>query len=106
LTNGRPAADLGVRLYAKEANGGLTLLTSAHTDGNGRAMLLEQGALATGLYRLEFEVGAHFKKMGSPLAEPLFLDHVIVDFGVSNPTIHHHVPLLVSPYGYSTYRGS
>ena len=59
-----------------------------------------------GRYRLEFEVAAYFRALGVELPEPAFLDVVGLDFGISDPSQHHHVPLLVSPYGYSTYRGS
>ena len=62
--------------------------------------------LAVGGYRLEFAIGDHFEASGLPVTDPPFLDVVVIDFAVSNTEQHWHVPLLVSPYGYSTYRGS
>ena len=105
LANGRPAAGITLRLLARYADV-LTLLSETRTDENGRATLLGRGDLEAIRYRLEFEVGAYFRSTGPALAEPAFLDIVTVDFGVSDASIHHHVPLLVSPFGYSTYRGS
>jgi 5-hydroxyisourate hydrolase len=59
-----------------------------------------------GTYELVFSVGAHFARSGVPLPEPAFLSEVPIRFGISDPGAHYHVPLLISPYGYSTYRGS
>ena len=62
--------------------------------------------LAPGRYRLEFSAGAYFRALGLDLPEPPFLDVVPIAFGIAEPDAHIHVPLLISPYGYSTYRGS
>ena len=62
--------------------------------------------MQVGGYRLAFEIGAYFKASGASASEPPFLDVVLVDFAVADVEAHHHVPLLVSPFGYSTYRGS
>jgi 5-hydroxyisourate hydrolase len=62
--------------------------------------------LQKGTYRLTFDVAAYFKAKGVPLPEPSFLNLVTLDFGVADVTQHYHVPLLVSPWSYSTYRGS
>ena len=59
-----------------------------------------------GRYRLVFEVAAYFRAKGVALADPPFLDHVPIEFAIADPAAHYHVPLLVSPYAYSTYRGS
>ncbi|HEY0598387.1 hydroxyisourate hydrolase, partial [Sphingopyxis sp.] len=67
---------------------------------------LALGSLAPGRYTLAFSVAAYFRGIGVVLAEPPFLDIVTIDFGISGDGGHYHVPLLVSPYGYSTYRGS
>jgi len=68
--------------------------------------LLDAPAMAAGRYRLLFEVGAYFRARGVDLPEPAFIDTVPVDFGIADANGHYHVPLLVSPWTYSTYRGS
>ena len=68
--------------------------------------LLDAGAMTVGRYRLLFEVGAYFRGRGVTLPEPAFIDTVPVDFGIADANGHYHVPLLVSPWTYSTYRGS
>lgn len=101
LAHGRPAAGMALRLYREGQ-----LLRKAVTNADGRCDGPLLADLTVGTYRLEFEVAAYFRQQGVTLAEPAFLDVVGLDFGVSDPAQHHHVPLLVSPYGYSTYRGS
>jgi 5-hydroxyisourate hydrolase len=103
---GRPAAGLAIALYRLE-RGGRSLLKSAVTNGDGRCEgpLLEGSAFLPGEYELEFHAGDYFRAAGVALAEPAFLDVVPIRFGLSQAT-HYHVPLLISPYGYSTYRGS
>ena len=101
--NGRPAAGVAVRLL----RGGQVLVsTRTNSDGRCDAPLLAGEALIAGAYRLEFDVGAYFRALGVALADPAFLDTVAVEFGIAEPARHYHVPLLVSPFGYSTYRGS
>jgi len=102
---GRPAAGVAVRVY-RRVEGPPTLLLATATDADGRARLVEGEALAVGGYRLEFEVAAYFAASGAKVSDPPFLDVVTIDFAVADPAQHHHVPLLVSPFGYSTYRGS
>lgn len=101
--HGRPARGMGLRLLQGEQ-----LLVSAATNADGRveSPLLTGEELKTGRYRLEFEVGEYFRNQGLDLREPAFLETVAIDFGVSDAASHYHVPLLVSPYAYSTYRGS
>ena len=101
--HGRPAAGLALRLLR-----GGELVTQAVTNLDGRTEqpLLTAQTIAPGAYRLEFEVGDYFRDLGVELPDPAFLETVIVDFGIADTDTHHHVPLLVSPYGYSTYRGS
>ena len=94
---GRPAAGVAVTLLAGEE-----VVAEAVTDGDGRAALVAPGDLEAGVYELRFAVGGYFGEGG----DPPFLDVVPVRFGVSAPGEHHHVPLLVSPWAYSTYRGS
>ena len=75
---------------------------------NGRCdrPLLEGTAFATGTYELVFHVGDYYAAQGMALPTPRFLDNVVIRFGIAAPEQHYHVPLLISPYGYSTYRGS
>lgn len=106
-TNGRPAAGLRLTLFRVEG-GRRTALIECTTNADGRcdAPLLEGGALAPGAYELVFQVGAYFAGVDGGGAGRPFLDDVPVRFGIDDPGQHHHVPLLVSPYGYTTYRGS
>lgn len=105
LAAGRPASDVVIRLYRRE-DGEVSPIDEHRTDVDGRARLLDREGLAVGGYRLAFEIGAYFKATGAAVTTPPFLDVVIVDFAVADAGQHHHVPLLVSPFGYSTYRGS
>src|ERR1700761_1610523 len=105
--NGCPAAGMRVALY--RIDGDLpTLLREVALDADGRAggPLLEGGAFHAGPFRLAFEVGAYFRARGIALPEPAFLDRVPLDFGIADASSHYHVPLLASPWSYSTYRGS
>jgi 5-hydroxyisourate hydrolase len=106
--NGCPAAGMRVALFRIDANGAATELKSFTLDGDGRAgaPLLEDEALARGRYRLLFAVGAYFASRSAVLADPPFLADVPLDFGIAAVDQHYHVPLLVSPWSYSTYRGS
>ena len=105
---GRPAQGLAVALFALDGGGGRRLLKQVATNADGRidGPLLEGVAFVPGTYELEFAVGDYFRAIGVTLAEPAFLDVVPLRFGVADPAAHYHVPLLVSPYSYSTYRGS
>ncbi len=105
--HGCPAAGMGVAIFRVEA-GSATLLkrVTLNTDGRADSPLLADDDLTRGRYRLVFAVAAYFRAKGVVLAEPPFLDEVPLDFGVSDPTSHYHVPLLASPFAYSTYRGS
>ena len=75
-------------------------------DGRAPAALLEGDALKVGRYRLSFEVAAYFRTRGVMLADPPFLDHVPIEFAIADTSTNYHVPLLVTPWSYSTYRGS
>ena len=101
---GRPASDLAVRLLRAGEDAPL-IETRTNSDGRCDAPLLEGDAFETGAYRLQFECGAYFDAIGADLPEPKFLDVVTIDFAMAEDA-HYHVPLLVSPFGYSTYRGS
>jgi 5-hydroxyisourate hydrolase len=97
--HGCPAEGVFIRLIA-----GVALLFEGRTDADGRCRDLPP--LIPGKYRLEFAVAAYFRARDVDLPDPPFLDVITIDFGMAKDGGHYHVPLLVSPYGYSTYRGS
>jgi len=105
---GKPAQEVAISLFAVEASGARRLLKSARTNGDGRcdAPLLSGAEMVVGAYELVFEVAAYFRAAGVALSDPPFLDVVPIQFGIAEGGAHYHVPLLISPYGYSTYRGS
>lgn len=105
--NGKPGAEIKINLY-KLVDGTSTLLSTVFTNSDGRtdAPLLEGEALTTGKYQLEFHTADYFRNKGVDVPEVAFLDDVVIRFGVANADEHFHVPLLVSPFSYSTYRGS
>jgi 5-hydroxyisourate hydrolase len=105
--SGRPGAGLVVELLRIEGEA-RRLLNRVTTNADGRESepLLAGSELLRGTYELVFHVGTYFRGRGVGLTEPAFLDQVPVRFGIADPALHYHVPLLVSPYGYSTYRGS
>lgn len=105
--NGCPAAGMQVTLQRLSGAGPQTLQTlTLNHDGRADAPLLEGAAMVPGRYRLVFSVAPYFRSRGVVLPEPAFLDEVPLDFGLADPASHYHVPLLVSPWSYSTYRGS
>ena len=105
--HGCPAAGMAVSLFSTQGDEATLLqrLVLNH-DGRTDAPLFDNASLRKGTYRLTFDVAAYFKARGLVLPEPNFLDRVSLDFGVANADQHYHVPLLVSPWSYSTYRGS
>jgi 5-hydroxyisourate hydrolase len=106
--HGCPAAGMAVALYTTQGeNTTLVKRFTLNADGrNPDGLLYDSASLKKGTYRLVFDVAGYFKARGVVLPEPNFLGHVSLDFGVANPEQHYHVPLLVSPWSYSTYRGS
>lgn len=106
--HGRPAAGLRLHLQRLATDGSAQTLKTLTLNADGRtdAPLLAPEEMATGRWRLLFEVAPYFRARGVDLPEPPFIDTVAVDFGIADATARYHVPLLVSPYGYSTYRGS
>jgi 5-hydroxyisourate hydrolase len=105
--HGRPAAGLAIELARAEASGYRTLCAvRTNADGRCDAPLLEGKALLAGRYRLSFDAAAYFAAQGVVLPDPPFLDRVTIDFGIADTAAHYHVPLLLSPWSYSTYRGS
>ncbi|MFN4349544.1 MAG: hydroxyisourate hydrolase [Hylemonella sp.] len=107
--HGCPAAGMQVAFYTTAPDGQAQLVRRFTLDGNGRnpeGLLYDHNSLKAGTYRLSFDVKGYFRSRGVALPEPAFLDQVNLDFGVAKPEEHYHVPLLVSPWSYSTYRGS
>jgi 5-hydroxyisourate hydrolase len=102
-SRGLPARGVALELYAKN-----TLLRSTFTNADGRTgePLLSGDRIEPGIYQLHFHAGDYFRTTGVTLPDPPFLDVVVIQFGIADPTANYHVPLLLSPYGYSTYRGS
>lgn len=99
---GRPAQNLGLRLDVFERDQWRTL-TSRVTNQDGRVTdLLPEGALTRGRYRMVFETAAYHRAVG----QPVFYPEVAIVFEIEAATEHYHIPLLLSPFGYSTYRGS
>lgn len=106
--NGCPAAGMKVSLLRVEGTGLQTIKTLVlNADGrNDGGPLLDADSMAVGRYRLLFDVAAYFRARGVVLPEPAFIDVVPVDFGIADVQGHYHVPLLVTPWTYATYRGS
>jgi 5-hydroxyisourate hydrolase len=104
---GRPAAGMEIELWRLDASEG-TLVKCVHTNGDGRTdtPLLEGDELVAGSYELVFMLGDYFAEQEVITSNPPFLDRVPVRFTIASPTAHYHVPLLASPWAYSTYRGS
>jgi 5-hydroxyisourate hydrolase len=104
---GIPAAGMRIELHAIGA-GAPRRLAEQRTDGHGRSAqpLLEGDALRAGRYQLTFHAADYFRARGTPLPDPPFLDTVVVAFGIADPAQDYHIPLLVSPWSYTTYRGS
>ena len=100
---GCPATGLSIELWQAK---NLLKTTTTNADGRTDTPLLVDDELVAGIYELRFAVGDYFKKHFSHLPDPPFLDHVPVQFGIADTTAHYHVPLLCSPWSYSTYRGS
>ncbi|MDA0800781.1 MAG: hydroxyisourate hydrolase [Proteobacteria bacterium] len=104
---GSPASDLSIDLFRLDGDEPVLMKTTkTNDDGRCDAPLLDGDALQKGRYQLLFKVSAYLRRSGDDLPEIPFLDDVVINFGINDPTQHHHVPLLLSAYGYSTYRGS
>lgn len=104
---GVPGAGIALTLYAVDG-ASRRVLTQARTNANGRTdvPLLDGAAVAAGTYELVFETAAYFRAAGVALADPPFLDAITLRFAIADAAAHYHVPLLVSPWSFSTYRGS
>ena len=104
---GAPAAGVRVDVdLLREGN--RSRVTSAITNADGRTEppLVSGDRLPTGVYELTFHAGEYFQRVGVPLASPPFLDEIVIRVGIADATGNYHVPLLLAPYSYSTYRGS
>jgi 5-hydroxyisourate hydrolase len=106
--HGTPASGMGVALYTTHGEQATLVkrFTLNHDGRNPDGLLYDNASLKAGTYRLVFDVAGYFKALGVALPEPNFLNQVSLDFGVAHVDQHYHVPLLVSPWSYSTYRGS
>ncbi|WP_079229071.1 hydroxyisourate hydrolase [Pseudomonas putida] len=105
--HGCPGSSIKVELYRVEGQQ-LELVNTALTNSDGRvdAPLLQGDDYRTGVYQLQFSAGAYYRARGVQLPDAAFLDVVVLRFGIDEKQEHYHVPLLISPYSYSTYRGS
>ena len=106
-SRGTPATGLRIELFRLDG-GSPTAVTSAFTNADGRTPepLLTDNDLLAGVYELVFHVAEYYRALRVALPDPPFLDRVVIRFGIADPSSNWHVPLLLSPYGYSTYRGS
>jgi len=107
-SRGRPAAGLRIDLFRIDADGRTRLLKTVTTNADGRcdAPLLGPTELEPGRYEVLFHVGPYFRASAAPSTDPPFLDQIPVRFTITDCAAHYHVPLLVSPHAYTTYRGS
>jgi 5-hydroxyisourate hydrolase len=104
-TKGGPADGVTIRLYALGEHREQVTETTTNSDGRTQDALLDGNSMVTGTYELEFDIGDYFRKRNACVAEPAFLDTVVLRFSVDGGQ-DYHVPLLCSPWSYSTYRGS
>jgi hydroxyisourate hydrolase len=107
-TRGRPASGVEIELHALDADGARTLVTRRRTNADGRtdAPLISAAESRVGTFELTFHIGAYFRAAGATAVDPPFLDAVPIRFSIADPTAHYHVPLVATPWSYSTYRGS
>lgn len=107
LSRGVPARGVRIELFrAAGARRDLVLSATTNRDGRTGEPLLSADPLPAGIFELVFHAAEYFRAIGTPLADPPFLDQVVIRFGIDPAAGSYHVPLLLSPYGYSTYRGS
>jgi 5-hydroxyisourate hydrolase len=107
-TRGRPAANVEIELHALGADGARTLVANTRTNSDGRtdAPLIAPADARVGAFELSFHVGDYFRGQAAIASDPPFLDIVPIRFSIADPKSHYHVPLVVTPWSYSTYRGS
>ena len=106
--HGRPAAGVAIELFELAPDGGRTRIAETRTNADGRtdAPLIAAARARAGRFELHFHIGDYFRSRGLALAEPAFLDVVPIRFAIADPAAHYHVPLVATPWSYSTYRGS
>ena len=104
-THGCPAANVDIRLFALHDDRELVARSTTNAHGRPEKPLLEGDVMRTGSYELEFDIGDYFRDRGADVGDPAFLDTIIIRFSVKGDE-NYHVPLLTSPWSYSTYRGS
>jgi 5-hydroxyisourate hydrolase len=107
IARGAPAAGVAIELH-RVVGGQRELVASAVTNSDGRTSppLIGDGRMEPGVYELLFRAADYFRASGVPLPDPPFFDEIVVRVGLADPSADYHVPLLLSPYGYSTYRGT
>jgi 5-hydroxyisourate hydrolase len=105
-SSGKPASGLKIELWSVAARPELIKAVTTNGDGRVDGAILDGDSFKAGTYELRFHAGAYLRSSGVSLDEPAFLDVIPIRFGIANSAQHYHVPLLLSPYGYSTYRGS
>ncbi len=103
---GRPAAGLKIEVLRLGSSAAVLKTITTNADGRADAPILEGADLKVGRYELRFHAGDYLRESGHAQPEPLFLDIIPIRFGIADISAHYHVPLLLSPFGYSTYRGS
>jgi 5-hydroxyisourate hydrolase len=107
-TRGRPASGVEIELHLLGPEGVRTLVARTRTNADGRtdAPLIAAADARAGVFELSFHVGDYFRGSGEATADPPFLDVVPIRFAIADPDAHYHVPLVATPWSYSTYRGS
>ncbi len=103
---GIPAEGMKIDLYNLVSSRTLIRSMVTNSDGRTNSQILPENEFKTGVYELVFHAGAYLDAIGTPPESPRFLDEIPIRFGISDPDSHYHVPLLISPFGFSTYRGS
>lgn len=107
VSRGIAAAGVSIELHLLDGGSRRSIVQSTtNADGRTDVPLLNRDRLATGVYELTFHAGDYYRRSGVALTDPAFLDEIVVRFGIADATANYHVPLLLSPYGYSTYRGT
>jgi hydroxyisourate hydrolase len=108
VTRGQPADGVRVELYELGGAGDHNLIADVVTNADGRTAtpLMSADEARAGRFELVFHAGDYFRRRGIAIADPPFLDVIPIRFGLADPRAHYHVPLIVSPWSYSTYRGS
>ena len=105
--HGKPGAGIAMYLYrCKDAGRALIKHVTTNADGRCDVPLLDEDTFSVGVYELDFAIGDYFAALGVVVPEPRFVDVVTLRFGIADAQAHYHVPLLASPFSYSTYRGS